>query len=400
MMVVTPGLDLQPLTRGADYVFVLDVSGSMGGKIQSLARGIKRALGELRPEDRFRVVTFHDSARELTSGWVSATPNAVADAIRTVEALQAGGSTNLYEGMSLGLKRLDDDRATSVVLVTDAVTNTGVIDPKAFHQLLKQYDVRVFGFLLGNSANWPLMRTIAEASGGFSAGVSNADDLLGQLLLAKSKITYESLHDAELEVRGVRVFDVTGKTAGKIYRGEQLVLFGHYDKGGEATIALRARLTGEDKTYSTTFTFPDVDTDNPEVERLWALSQIEQVEDMENASLLESSEVEPVIRDLGVAYQLVTDYTSMLVLDDTAFERHGVERHNRQRVAIERQAQTRRAAQPVRNYRVDEAKPMFQHSAPAVGGSGGSGALDPFSAAVAAALGGLALAARRRTESA
>ncbi len=30
MLVVTPGLDLQPLNRGADYTFVLDVSGQHG----------------------------------------------------------------------------------------------------------------------------------------------------------------------------------------------------------------------------------------------------------------------------------------------------------------------------------------------------------------------------------
>ena len=34
----------------------------------------------------------------------------------------------MYEGLSLGPADLDDDRATSVMLVTDAVTNTGVVD--------------------------------------------------------------------------------------------------------------------------------------------------------------------------------------------------------------------------------------------------------------------------------
>ena len=48
--------------------------------------------------------------------------------------------------------------ATSVLLVTDGVTNEGIIDPREFHTLLKKYDVRVFGFLMGNNANWPLIR--------------------------------------------------------------------------------------------------------------------------------------------------------------------------------------------------------------------------------------------------
>ncbi len=43
-------------------------------------------------------------------------------------------------------------------------------------------------------------------------------------------------------------------------------------------MVFNARLTGEDKTYRTTFDFPDVDTENPEIERLWALDQIEQID--------------------------------------------------------------------------------------------------------------------------
>ena len=194
MLIVTPGVDLKPLSNGADYVFVLDVSGSMQGKIQTLARGVSKVLRQMNPNDRFRVVEFSSDARELTPGWTNATTDAAEEAIRAVESLQVNGGTNMYAGVELALRGLDADRATSVVLVTDAVTNTGVIEPRAFHDLLSQYDVRFFGFLMGNSANWPLMKLIADTSGGFYASVSNADDIIGQILLAKGKVLYECLH--------------------------------------------------------------------------------------------------------------------------------------------------------------------------------------------------------------
>ena len=142
---------------------------------------------------------------------------------------------------------------TSVILVTDAVTNTGVIHPKKFVELMKNYDVRVFGFLMGNSANWPLMRTISETSGGFYAGVSNADDIIGQIALAKSKITHEALHDARLSISGGDVHETTSLVLKKVYRGQQLVFFGRYDKAGPATVTLKTRLSGADKTYQTRF---------------------------------------------------------------------------------------------------------------------------------------------------
>lgn len=381
MMVLTPALDLAPITGGSDYVFVLDVSGSMAAKLGTLARGVGRALGELDGEDRYRIVLFDDRARRLGPAWTEATPGNVAQTLSQLEALGPGGSTNLYEGLALGTKGLDEDRATSVVLVTDAETNTGIVSPREFQKLLEAHDVRIFGFLLGNSGNWPLMELIAETSGGFYAQVSNQDDILGQLLLAQEKVTHEALHDVELSIdgaSGLRAFDLTGKAPTKIYRGQQLVVFGRYDGEGEAQVRLAARMTGEDKTYRTRFAFPDESHDHPELERLWALSRIEDVEALMRVGLLDPDEGKSAVEDLGVEYQIVTDETSMVVLADAAFEAHGVERRNRDRVALERDARARRAAQPIRRARVDDNDPMFGgRSAPSAGsGAGAFGLLE------------------------
>lgn len=394
MMVVTPGLDLKPLNRGADYVYVLDVSGSMQGKIHTLASGVCQALGAMQATDRFRVVTFNNSASELLP-WTPATPENVHAAIEKVKQLRTSGGTNLYNGLALALKELDADRATSLVLVTDGVANRGIVQPAKFHQLLKNVDLRVFGFLMGNSSNWPLMRTIAEATGGFYSAVSNDDDIVGQIMLAKSKITFESLHNATFRFSGARVFDTTGDNPKKIYRGQQLVIFGRYEGAGKATVSLKATLTGEDKTYTTTFDFPATDTGNPEIERLWAMAQIEQIELQESIGATPPDEARDAIQNLGVAYQLVTDHTTMLLLDDDTFAKRGIARNNRQRTALERQAQSVRAQEGPRSYRVDAAQPAFTAPAPHVsqngGGSAGGGALDPSLANLA--LFGLLIAA-------
>jgi len=147
-----------------------------------------------------------------------------------------------------------------------------------------------------------------------------------------SRPLHECLHDAEFEFDDVKTFNVTGNLPGKIYRGEQLILFGQYNKGGEAHLKLKARLTGEDKTYTTSSNFPDIDTDNPEIERLWALDQIEQMELRANRGEMPASESEDAIRDLGLEYKLVTDETSMLVLADESFEKYGIDRRNRKRL--------------------------------------------------------------------
>lgn len=377
MAVLTPGLDLKPLTMGSDYIFVLDTSGSMSGKLASLVSGMRQAIGQLKPHDRFRIVAFSSTAHDLTNGMLDANEQNVQYAFTLLDGLSANQSTNLYAGLQTGLNSLDNDRAASLIIVTDGVTNTGVVDPRRFHDMMAKYDVRVFGFLLGNSGNWPLMKTICDATGGFYAGVSNTDDILGKILQAKEKVVYESLLNAEIKVSGVRTHDITGTLPKKIFRGEQLILLGRYENGGKARISLNATLTGEDKTYTTEFDLPNIDTDNPELERLWATARIEELEGLKSIGQLEASEARSAIRDLGVAYQLVTDETSMIVLSDEQFTRHNIERNNQERVQAEHKAQQARAQAPVKSYRVDEEKPAFKYKAPSFGGGGG-GALGPL----------------------
>jgi Ca-activated chloride channel family protein len=374
MLTLTPGIDLQPITQGTDYLFILDLSGSMNGKMTTLTAGVEKALGKLRPEDRVHVITFSDRARKLTRDWVTLSSDNTAGLIQRVSSLTAGGSTNLYDGLRLGLKQIDDDRPTNVVLITDAVTNQGSLDPADFHALLKQHDVRLFGFLMGNSANWPLMRAICDASDGFYSSVSNADDIVGQVLVAKEKIAYESLLDVDVQIDGVRTSEVVEDFNGKVFRGQQLVTFGRYKQGGEADLSLNARKTTGELEYQTRVNFPHQSLDYPELERLWAMSRIEQIELLQSIGKLSGAESENSIRDLGVAYQLVTDETSMIVMAEEGFQRHGIERKNQERIEREYNAQAQRQVN-VPPTRVDTKSPMFKLSAPRIGSGGGGGAM-------------------------
>jgi Ca-activated chloride channel family protein len=405
MMTLTPGIDLEPLQAGADYLFILDLSGSMNGKLSTLIAGLEKTLGQLRPEDRVNIVTFSDKARRLTRDWQALDQGNVQRLTEQVAQLTTGGSTNLYDGLRLGLSQLDADRATNVVLITDAVTNTGTLDPAMFYQLMKQHDVRLFGFLMGNSSNWPLMRAICDASDGFYSAVSNADDVVGKILMAKDKITYEALLDVDVKIGGVRVNELTEDFSGKVFRGQQLTIFGRYQKGGEAKLTMDARKTSGEQRYVTTLEFPDQATDYPELERLWAMSQIEQVELLRSIGTLKEDEAKDSIRDLGINYQLVTDETSMIVLAAEDFQRHGIERKNQQRIATEQAAQAQRqtsyataqsAGSPVKSPRVDKA-PMFDQNAPHIGsGGGGGGGAFGLETLALLTLAGAGLLARRR----
>lgn len=378
MLLVTPGLDLAACEHGTDYVFVLDFSGSMESKLATLKEALGQSLHALGPEDRFRVVLFADTAGPITPGLLPATTENIDAFLATLAPIGPMGGTNLYAGLTTGLTDNDPERVSSIFLITDGVANEGVIDPPEFDALLRENDERVFGFLMGNSANWPLMELITETSGGFYAPVSNQDDVFGQVLLARNKLTHESLYDTKLSVRGVSVSETTDFELGKVFAGQQLAVFGRYQAGGPASIDLAARVLGKEKLYSAALPFPDVAEGAPELERLWALDLIHAVQHQALLGLMPGDRARTKVKELGLAYQLVTDETSMLVLDDEGFIEHGIERQNEVRTDAEHAAQAGPVGSPSQSGSNFGSSDGYGYGS----GGGSGGALDPLSLAL------------------
>ena len=343
----------------------------MRGKYQTLLDGVQRALEKLNPEDRFQLVLFDNTVTELTSSWVNATAANVNHWSQTLAQTGPRGGTNLYAGLKSALKKLDADRTSALVLITDGEANVGVTEKKHFLKLLEKRDVRLFTAVMGNGANRPLLEAMAKTSNGFATSVSNSDDIAGKLLEFTSKVNHEALHDLDLKISGIKVKDLTPVKMGSLYRGEQLTVLGHYWGDGEATVTLKGKVSGDNKTYSTRFDFPANSTQHPELERLWAYASVRDLQDTIDY-LGDDADYKNAIIDLGVENSLVTDYTSMVVMRDEQFTAHGIERRNKQRRAKEVTAQQQRLATPVKSHRVDTASPAFQQPRASHTGGGSS----------------------------
>ncbi|MCV6609406.1 MAG: VIT and VWA domain-containing protein [Amphritea sp.] len=394
MLTLTPGDDLAPVQGNRDWIFVLDVSGSMQGKYSTLVDGVRQGLAKLPSGDRFRIVLFNDRTEDFSQGFQPVSKATVGSLLNKLEQYPPNRGTNLYGGIAEGLKDLDADRSTAMILVTDGVANVGVTEKKRFLELLGKNDIRLFTFVMGNSANRPLLNGMTEASNGFAISVSNADDIVGQLMLATSKLNHQALRDVEIHFEGGRVTDLTPEQIGSVYRGEQLTVMGHYRKPGPVKVTLTGTAGAEQRSYTTEITLPEQNQLNPELNRLWAFASIENLQNQidylgdgsdgrsDDSSEQQPSEVQDArqaITDLALQYDLVTDYTSMLVVRDKVFQQQNISRDNTARVQKEQQARKQRAKQPATSNRADNQQPMFDqnHSRATLGGgsSGGSGAI-------------------------
>ena len=146
-----------------EYVFVIDVSGSMYGFPLDTA---KKLMGDLvnvlRPSDTFNILVFASGSEMFSPVSVPATRANLTRALRFIGEKDGGGGTRLLAGLqrAVALPR-QPSVSRSIVLITD-----GYIDAEAdvFDYVRNHLDeTNFFAFGIGSSVNRYLIEGVARA---------------------------------------------------------------------------------------------------------------------------------------------------------------------------------------------------------------------------------------------
>jgi Ca-activated chloride channel family protein len=343
MLTMTAGKELEEYGAGMDYLFLVDISGSMANDnklVQSRATvaSFTDALGS---DDRFEILTF-SNVPEPHFGALTAADDASRTAAREfLNSKKARGGTVLRPALQTAWKYRDQDRPLNVVLLSDGMT-----EPKEQSELLQLISeaptgIRVFCIGIGNEVNRPLLKQMAEGAGGLAAFVSQEDDFARQAQMFRRKLMRPVATDVRMEVTGVELAGLTSEEMPDLFYGAPLRLFGRYRAAGNAEITIHANVMGQPVTQTVTLAFPETNTDNPEIERMWALEQVQQ----RMGKLRETGESPQLVQEIVAlceGFSIVSEYASFIVLEnDSEYQRWSIERRNLNRVQRDEAAQQR-----------------------------------------------------------
>lgn len=147
-------------SEGIDIVLCLDVSGSMlardfqPNRIEA-AKKVAIDFVKNRPSDRIGLVIF---AGESFTQCPITTDHAVLDnQIGKVSSGMLEDGTAIGMGLATSVDRLRDSKANSkvIILLTDGVNNTGLIDPLTALEIAKLYKIRVYTIGVGTQGMAP-----------------------------------------------------------------------------------------------------------------------------------------------------------------------------------------------------------------------------------------------------
>ncbi len=341
MMTLTPGEDLSSTSEPMDYVFLLDISGSMArdDKLQISRKSVVAFVESLGPEDRFDCLAFNLTPTPLFQEMRSASEMNVDEAREFFRTQRARGGTVLQPALSAAYAYRDDDRPLNVILLSDGMTEAG--ENEELLQLIQSRPdgVRVFCIGVGNEVNRPLLSQMANQAGGLAAFVSTEDSFARQASLMRQKLVRPAIEDVSLSFEGNQIGEVEPTELGDLFYGTPLRLLGRYEQGGPVTATLRGSVQGSPWEQTVDVQLAKTDEGNSEIERMWAQKRVARLLGEERSG--KAKHRDEIVR-LCEGYSIVSPYASMLVLEnDGEYKRWKIEQRNATRIARDRQSRER-----------------------------------------------------------
>lgn len=324
MLLLAPGAPDAGAALARDVTMVVDVSGSMSGaKMEQARAALRQTLGTLSRDDRFRLIAFASAVREFRGGFTAATPADVASAERFVNGLIPEGGTNIAGALEAALLQNRGDRERGrleiVLFITDGLPSVGeqMPDRIAAAAAAGRGERRIFTVGIGHDVNTYLLDRLAAEGRGSAEYVAPGASVETALGTLASKIRHPALLDLRIDRAPVDLVELAPARLPDLFAGEELVVFGRYRRSGSGSVEISGERNGRRERFAVTGSFGMHQQNNDFIPRLWASRRIG---DLTRQIRLEggSPALMDQVRDLGLRYGILTEYTSYLVQEPEA----------------------------------------------------------------------------------
>jgi Ca-activated chloride channel family protein len=295
-----------------EYVFVVDVSGSMDGfPLDTSKKLLEDLIGGLRPSDFFNVVLFAGDSTALSETPLPANQENISRAIQLIEQQRGNGGTELLPAIQRAMHLQEEPGVSrNIVLVTDGYVS---VEEGVFRYIRENLgQANLFAFGIGDSVNRYLIEGVARAGLGepfVVEGQARAADVAAKF---REYIRMPVLTDIQIRADGFEIYDVAPGSYPDLLAQRPVVVFGKWRGSPAGAIELTGK-TGRGYFVSRI----DVSTFRPDegnraLKYLWARTRIAELSDYGFGQVKPDAVRE--ITSLGLKYNLLTPYTSFIAV--------------------------------------------------------------------------------------
>lgn len=293
-----------------EYVFIVDVSGSMHGFPLDVSKAlIKTIIENLRTKDYFNILFFSGGSDVLSQYPLAATQENKKKAIEMVMSQSGGGGTQILDAFQRALA-LEKKKSLSRIIVT-ATDGYVAVEKEVFDLMRDNLDqANFFAFGIGSGVNRYLIEGIARVGKGEPFIATNEKEAT---LAAEKFIDYVKnplLTDIKVSFEGFDAYEVEPLSVPDLFAQRPLVVFGKY-KNASGMIRVTGRTTRGDYVRKISVTPSLEDRENVALKYIWAREKIARLADYSQVG----ADVKDEVTKLGLKYHLMTEYTSFVAVD-------------------------------------------------------------------------------------
>jgi len=296
-----------------EYIFIVDVSGSMHGFPLDISKTLLRNLfANLRPKDYFNVLLFSGDNAVLSEKSLPATKENLEKAIKVIDEQRGGGGTEILPALRRSLS-LPKAKGTSrnFVIITDGYVR---VETEAFDLIRKSLgQANFFAFGIGSGVNRYIIEGMARVGMGEPFVIEKPEAAAAQAEKFRKYIQTPVLTDINVSFPGFDAYDVEPEHVPDVLAERPIIIAGKWrgsDKGSIKVTGMSAQ-----GAYSRTVSVAEFPPSaaNSALRYLWARHRIQMLADYNNLRE-DSGRVKEVTR-LGLKYNLLTNYTSFVAID-------------------------------------------------------------------------------------
>ncbi len=323
MLMVQPPERVQPEEiMPREYLFVLDVSGSMMGyPLDTAKEMIGDLVSGLKETDRFNVILFSNEFHKLSGKSLDATQKNIQDALDFIDEQTGGGGTMLAPALrgALAVPAVEDS-ARNVIIITDGY----LTDEKEVFGIISENinNTSFFAFGIGSSVNRYLIDGIAKTGMGEEFVVTDSEDAKEAAEYFRTYVEAPLLTDIQVEYEGFEAYDTEPGQIPVLFAQRPIVLFGKWKGDPAGTIRLTGKAGGQDYEQEIPVTGEAVKEDAGAIRYLWARTRVEMLTDYGN-NKGDDPDVKKEITDIGLKYSMMTPYTSFVAVLDIVRNENG-----------------------------------------------------------------------------
>lgn len=297
-----------------DVTFVIDTSSSIGQrKLDLTVRGLRTVISRLRPEDRFNIAIFRNTAGQFQPDRVPATePNKKA-AIDYLGQLQAQGETDVYQGMLPVIKESPRTGLPSILMfISDGRPTTGMRDGRLIiNELTTDNGLRnsIYAFSGGRTVNRYLLDLLACRNKGESHVANSIEAMETDLPRFFSQLEDPLLTDLQADYGRIGQDTVFPRIIPDFYRGQAVTIYGRFDPAKDREFVMRLSGQAGERKKEVIFRadFADAKSGDDTIARRWAFQKAYQIiGDITKSG--ETPELIGQLRQLGQQYGIRTSY--------------------------------------------------------------------------------------------